>query len=112
MNMIMNMESVGEREITYVRVFNAPRAMVWSARSNPEHLAQWWGPDGFTNTFHEFDFRPGGHWRFISTARTAWTSRMTIGSSRSGTGTDRPGSRRGTQVSGHRNFEDWATRPG
>jgi uncharacterized protein YndB with AHSA1/START domain len=32
--------------------------------SDPAHLAQWWGPKGFTNTFHEFDFRPGGTWRF------------------------------------------------
>jgi uncharacterized protein YndB with AHSA1/START domain len=27
-------------------------------------LMQWWGPNGFTNTFREFDFRPGGAWRF------------------------------------------------
>lgn len=29
------------------------------------HLKNWWGPAGFTNTFNEFDLRPGGKWRFI-----------------------------------------------
>jgi uncharacterized protein YndB with AHSA1/START domain len=27
-------------------------------------LAKWWGPAGFTNVFHAFDFRPGGLWKF------------------------------------------------
>ena len=33
------------------------------AFASAAQLAAWWGPDGFTNTIHEFDFRPGGHWR-------------------------------------------------
>ena len=51
------------REIATTRVFNAPRALVWQAWSEPEHLRHWWGPKGFTDTIHEFDFRPGGAWR-------------------------------------------------
>jgi uncharacterized protein YndB with AHSA1/START domain len=51
-----------EREIVTTRMFNAPRALVWRAWTEPEHLMRWWGPNGFTNSFHEFDFRPGGHW--------------------------------------------------
>jgi uncharacterized protein YndB with AHSA1/START domain len=39
--------------------------LVYDAWSKPEYLKNWWGPNGFTNTFHEFDFRPGGLWRFI-----------------------------------------------
>ncbi|MEZ0264406.1 MAG: SRPBCC domain-containing protein, partial [Phycisphaerae bacterium] len=31
---------------------------------DPALLARWWGPAGFVNTFHEFDLRPGGRWRF------------------------------------------------
>lgn len=46
------------------RVFNFPVALLYSAWSNPEHLQRWWGPMGFTNTFHRFDFREGGHWEF------------------------------------------------
>lgn len=53
------------REIHSTRVFQAPRELVWRAWTEPEHLAQWWGPKGFRNTFQEFDFRPGGHWRFV-----------------------------------------------
>lgn len=39
-------------------------ARVFGAFSNPEQLARWWGPDGFGNTIHAFDFRPGGQWRY------------------------------------------------
>jgi uncharacterized protein YndB with AHSA1/START domain len=38
---------------------------VFQAFADPTHLAQWWGPRGFTNTFREFDLRPGGAWRFV-----------------------------------------------
>lgn len=53
------------REIISRRLLNAPRERVFRAWTDPRHLAQWWGPAGFTNTFHEFDPRPGGHWRFV-----------------------------------------------
>ena len=47
------------------RLFDAPRHVVFRAFSDPIVLAQWWGPNGFSNTFQEFDFRPGGAWRFL-----------------------------------------------
>ena len=53
------------REIVASRVFDAPRDLVWRAWSEPEHIAQWWGPKGFTNTIQEMDFRPGGVWRLV-----------------------------------------------
>ena len=53
-----------DREIVCTRVFAAPRETVFAAFADPARLAQWWGPDGFTNTIHEFDLRPGGRWRF------------------------------------------------
>ena len=52
------------REIISTRLLKAPRELIFRAFSEPEHLAQWWGPKGFRNTFHEFDFTPGGRWRF------------------------------------------------
>jgi uncharacterized protein YndB with AHSA1/START domain len=61
----INSETIQDREITIVRVFDAPRDIVWAAWSDPQHLKHWWGPSGFTNTFHEFDFRSGGSWRFV-----------------------------------------------
>lgn len=53
------------RSIVGTRLFDAPRELVFSAFTDPNHLAQWWGPDGFTTTTHSFDFRPGGIWRFV-----------------------------------------------
>jgi uncharacterized protein YndB with AHSA1/START domain len=47
------------------RLFDVPRELVFSAFTDPGHLAQWWGPNGFTTTTHGFDFRPGGEWRFV-----------------------------------------------
>ena len=53
------------RSIVGTRVFEAPRELVFSAFSDPQHLAQWWGPDGFTTTTSAFEFKPGGVWRFV-----------------------------------------------
>ncbi|MGZ5895544.1 MAG: SRPBCC family protein [Xanthobacteraceae bacterium] len=53
------------RSIIGTRVFEAPRDLVFSAWTDPKHLAQWWGPNGFTTTTHSFEFRPGGSWRFV-----------------------------------------------
>jgi uncharacterized protein YndB with AHSA1/START domain len=47
------------------RVIDAPRDLVFSVWTDPKHLAQWWGPDGFTTTTSAFDFRVGGVWRFV-----------------------------------------------
>ncbi|MBM9499185.1 SRPBCC family protein [Leptospira sp. 201903071] len=57
--------TIGEKEIVSRRIFDAPRDLVFKAWTEPEHLKLWWGPEGFTNTFHEFDLRPGGNWRFV-----------------------------------------------
>lgn len=54
-----------ETEIISFRIFNYPRKLLFRAWSEPEHLKNWWGPNGFTNTFDEFDFRVGGRWRFV-----------------------------------------------
>jgi uncharacterized protein YndB with AHSA1/START domain len=58
-------DSFVDREIVTTRVIAAPRELVWRAWTDPEHVRNWWGPKGFTNTFHEYDLRPGGVWRFI-----------------------------------------------
>ena len=54
-----------ECEIISSRIFSFPRELVFRAWSEPDHLKNWWGPAGFTNTFIEFDFRVGGKWSFI-----------------------------------------------
>ncbi len=55
---------IGERELLATRIFDAPRALVWRAFTDPDHLKHWWGPNGFTNTIHLFELKVGGLWRF------------------------------------------------
>lgn len=54
-----------EREIVISRVIGASRASVFAAFTEERHLAQWWGPDGFTTTTRSFEFRVGGEWIFV-----------------------------------------------
>lgn len=56
--------SADAHAIVSSRVLAVARDRVWVAFSDPVALAGWWGPAGFTNSFHGFDFRPGGAWRF------------------------------------------------
>lgn len=46
------------------RTIAATPAEVFAAFEEPERLALWWGPTGFTNTFEAFEFVPGGRWKF------------------------------------------------
>lgn len=54
--------STPDNEIYSSRELHAPLALVYQAFANPAHLQKWWGPEGFTNTIHEFDLQPGGKW--------------------------------------------------
>lgn len=56
---------IADLDIVSTRVFDFPRDLVFSAWTDPVHLAHWWGPKGFTNSFKEFDLRPGGNWRLV-----------------------------------------------
>jgi len=58
-------EATPDREIVMTRVFEASREPVWKAWTDPKHIIEWWGPNGFTTTTHEMEVRPGGVWRFI-----------------------------------------------
>ncbi len=56
------MSSTTNNQIFSSRILNIPVEKAYRAFTNPLHLKEWWGPEGFTNTFHEFDLRPGGKW--------------------------------------------------
>jgi uncharacterized protein YndB with AHSA1/START domain len=45
------------------RVLRAPRSRVFAAFTEPEELAKWWGPRGFTAPSIEIDLRIGGSYR-------------------------------------------------
>ncbi|HXB45169.1 MAG TPA: SRPBCC domain-containing protein [Puia sp.] len=49
-----------KKELEIIRVYDAPRELVFKVWTNPKHLAEWWGPHGFTNPVCEIDARPGG----------------------------------------------------
>ncbi len=61
----MSAITTADRELVTTRLVNAPRELVWEVWTNPEHVVHWWGPDGFTNTIHEMEVKPGGVWRFM-----------------------------------------------
>lgn len=59
----------GEPVLLMTRSFAAPRALVWKALSEPDHLLRWFGPHEHVNEVLEFDFRLGGKWRIRSSMR-------------------------------------------
>jgi uncharacterized protein YndB with AHSA1/START domain len=64
--------------IVITRMFDAPRALVWTAITDPKHVAQWYGGPGFTNPVCEMDLRPGGAWHHVMQAPNG--TRFTINS--------------------------------
>ena len=53
------------REIATSRVLPFPRGEVYAAITDPQRLARWWGPDGFTNTITKMDMKEGGEWDLV-----------------------------------------------
>jgi uncharacterized protein YndB with AHSA1/START domain len=58
------MEKRESREMRITRTFKVPIDLMWEVWTNPEHIVNWWGPNGFTNTIHKMDFQEGGEWKF------------------------------------------------
>jgi uncharacterized protein YndB with AHSA1/START domain len=52
--------------IVMSRTFDAPLELVWKVWTDPQHVAYWWGPHQ-ANRIVEYDVRPGGKWRIVST---------------------------------------------
>ena len=55
-------------DLVFERTFDATREQVWKALTDPEIVPKWWGKHGTTTTVVEMDVRPGGRWRYISSA--------------------------------------------
>jgi uncharacterized protein YndB with AHSA1/START domain len=58
-------DNTQDRELLLTRVLNAPIELVWEVWTNPEHIAQWWGPNGFTNTITKMEVTAGGEWDLV-----------------------------------------------
>lgn len=63
--MVSETNDTRDKGMVISETLNAPVALVWKAWTRPEHIALWWGPDGFTNTIHKMEVEPGGEWYFI-----------------------------------------------
>jgi uncharacterized protein YndB with AHSA1/START domain len=57
--------NTADRELRISRLLNAPIDLVWMVWTDPDHIKNWWGPNGFTNTIHKMDMKPGGTWDLI-----------------------------------------------
>ncbi len=62
--MIATPVSDQSRELACTRVYKASKELLLRMWANPEHLAEWWGPRGFTTTTHAMEFKTDGFWRF------------------------------------------------
>jgi uncharacterized protein YndB with AHSA1/START domain len=58
-------ENFGEGTVDIVRTFDAPRALVWKAWTDPKMMAEWFGPRHFTSSVPELDVRSGGKLRIV-----------------------------------------------
>ena len=85
-----------DREIVISRVLDAPRELVWEVWTDPRHVVNWWGPNGFTTAIETMDVRPGGVWKHVMHGPD---------------GTDYPGPAR-TSTRRGRSMRSRATRPG
>jgi uncharacterized protein YndB with AHSA1/START domain len=57
--------NTANRELNISRLLNAPIELVWEVWTDPEHIKNWWGPDGFTNTITKMEIKPGGEWDLV-----------------------------------------------
>ncbi len=57
-------QSEKTREVIIQREIPFSRELVWKAMSNPDHVNNWWGPDGFKNENVTLNFVVGGAWTF------------------------------------------------
>ena len=57
--------NTADRELKISRLLNAPIELVWEVWTKPEHIKNWWGPNGFTNTITKMEIKPGGEWDLV-----------------------------------------------
>ena len=62
MKMQIDTTSVDQAIIVMTRTFDAPRALVWEAFTNPKHVAKWYGMPNVSVVQCEMDVREGGLW--------------------------------------------------
>jgi uncharacterized protein YndB with AHSA1/START domain len=48
--------------LVHTRILDAPRDLVWEVWTKPEHIKEWWGPDGFSLTIKSMNVEPSKIW--------------------------------------------------
>jgi uncharacterized protein YndB with AHSA1/START domain len=54
-----------DTDVVVTRQFDAPRAMVFDALTQPDLLRRWYGPEGWSLDVCDIDLKVGGKWRFV-----------------------------------------------
>jgi len=54
-----------ENELVFTRIYDAPRALVFDAWTDPKRIGKWWGPKDFTTTTKVMEVKVGGRWEYI-----------------------------------------------
>ena len=60
----MEQDNSESRSLHIRKTFRKPIELVWEVWTKPEHIASWWGPDGFTNTIRKMEVKENGEWLF------------------------------------------------
>lgn len=60
-----SLSPTADRELIITRILNAPVELVWEVWTNADHIKNWWGPNGFTNSISKMDLKPGGEWNLV-----------------------------------------------
>jgi uncharacterized protein YndB with AHSA1/START domain len=55
----------GKQEIVLIRMFDAPRELVFRTYTDPATIGEWWGPRSMTTTVDRMEVKKGGIWRFV-----------------------------------------------
>jgi uncharacterized protein YndB with AHSA1/START domain len=55
----------GMHALSMTRDFNAPRALVFKAMTDPTLIPRWWGPKGYTTAVDKMEVCMGGIWRYV-----------------------------------------------
>ena len=56
---------LARRTLSLRKTFDASIELVWEAWTQPEHIAQWWGPKGMSLTVIEHNFKVEGSWKYV-----------------------------------------------
>lgn len=59
------LENTEDRELRVSRILKAPIELVWEVWTNPDHLKNWWGPNGFSSTISKMEVMPNGKWNLV-----------------------------------------------